>query len=285
MDNRFICVGYEDFAQKLEQAKDSLSEQMAWRVAQYSPDQLEQSAARCYATNGGSVVAVTSYGEILSLCRHGDDLSTHSIDLVEFAKECGGYKLDCYAGFEKLYKRCGFEEIGRVGWDDRKAPSDWQPAFGREDTITFELPEYDSPMSIGRERRVDHIEKKQEIVALKDHEIVIPQFESSFNAYLDWIARQDMKTEKDAERAKKGLLNLGAELSKHNISLEELNISNELLLHAANKLNQSQKERDLNHVDKEIDLDQLEFEPHHGFNQEEQDHEDQEIDFTGPGGE
>ena len=139
MDDNFKQVGYQEFATALIEAKGSLDPSSAWRVSAYDAHHYEEVNAQCYVSKMGSTVAIAMNGDIISVCRHANDSVNRGKDLINFAKQHGGFKLDCYAGLEKFYKKLGFEIVERWQWNQEYAPLDWRKEFGEEDVLFFEL--------------------------------------------------------------------------------------------------------------------------------------------------
>ena len=93
MDEMFKKVNYKEFEMALKEAKDSLSERDSWRVSAYTAEHYEDIKAKCYVSKMGSTVAIDMNGDIISVCRHGDDTMVRGKDLIEFAKQQNGYKI------------------------------------------------------------------------------------------------------------------------------------------------------------------------------------------------
>ena len=241
LDNQFISVGYEEFDRALKNAKESLSERMAWRVPELDATQCEQFSTRCYVTDFGSAVAIARDGTILSLCRHRND-PTPSVELVESAKEIGGLRIDCYAGFERLYLECGFEEVGRTGWDDRNAPHDWRPEYGKEDIISFEMP-----------REIGERERERVRVAKEKPAPVQPLYQENRDqhvreracAFIERIIHMQINNAEDEKKFERGLLYLNEKLQEHETSLRELSLPDELRQGLLDKWDEISKRQDV----------------------------------------
>lgn len=109
---------------KAEVAK--ASPESAWRVTDMSADdfEAEHKGAVCHITPGGSTCAVTTDGDIVSVCKKpGDAISGK--DLIKMAVENGGKKLDSYDGNHGFYTKCGFEPRSWCKWDDAGADEGW----------------------------------------------------------------------------------------------------------------------------------------------------------------
>ena len=129
-----------EYVDLLGKAKKSLSEaDGAWRVTQYK-DGGEfddwHPGAKMYHTDGGSTVAVAKDGDIVGVCHHAGD-SVRGKDLIKFAVENGGIKLDAYDGLFGFYTKCGFEPVSWCKWDEQFAPPDWRKGKDNPENIVF----------------------------------------------------------------------------------------------------------------------------------------------------
>jgi hypothetical protein len=154
-----IEVDPEFFSQVIPYTKSSLSPRIAWRIDEHDAEYYKSHNARCYVSPKGSALAITDDGTILSLCKHRDDHDNFlGLDMVEFAKENGGCKLQCYEGMSDWYLESGFVEIARIGWDHSSTPKGWRPEYGIEDQLVLEhldwLDDFND-CGIGRERVVE----------------------------------------------------------------------------------------------------------------------------------
>lgn len=153
MNNEFKQVDFEFFSQVVEYAKSSLSGPSSWRVDSHDAEYYRSVNAKCYVSERGSTLAISEDGAILSLCRHKADRGNFSgADMVEFAKEHGGYKIDCYSGLSRLYEECGFEVVGQIAWNRASAPKDWKPEYGQEDILSMQYYDDFNDLGLGRER-------------------------------------------------------------------------------------------------------------------------------------
>ena len=112
------------FAKSLKTAYDKMEEtapEKAWRVTVHSQQELEEEypGAKLHITDGGSTVAVTKDGDIISVCGNpGDKL--RGKDLLKLAVENGGKKLDSYSGNHGFYVKCGFEAVSWCAQQERE---------------------------------------------------------------------------------------------------------------------------------------------------------------------
>ncbi|WP_187230119.1 MULTISPECIES: hypothetical protein [unclassified Lactococcus] len=119
------------FARAVEIAKAGLNKDIAWRVTAYEPEHYVGS--KLHVSQGGSTVAISSTGDIISVCRADND-NVRGTDLLKLAVENGGTKLDSYAGNHLFYTKNGFEPISWCKWDGEYAPEGWN---GKPENIIF----------------------------------------------------------------------------------------------------------------------------------------------------
>lgn len=129
------------FAKSLKTAYDKMEEtapEKAWRVTVHSQQELEEEypGAKLHITDGGSTVAVTKDGDIISVCGNpGDKL--RGKDLLKLAVENGGKKLDSYSGNHGFYVKCGFEAVSWCEFDERYAPPGWVKGRDKPEPVIF----------------------------------------------------------------------------------------------------------------------------------------------------
>ncbi len=148
-----------DFASAVADAKATLAAKNAWRVTAHTEQELDEDypGATLHITKGGSTVAVTSDGDIISVCGNSND-TIRGRELMNLATENGGVKLDSYSGNHGFYVKCGFEPVSWCEWDDNGADEhwinqDWLKANGlKSDISTAELSKIsDSSLAVPRE--------------------------------------------------------------------------------------------------------------------------------------
>ena len=127
------------FTVAVQAAKDSRPPEDAWRVTAMSKEEFEQEhpGACCHITLGGSVVAVTKDGDIVSVCKAVDDNTTRGSQLLQMAVDAGGTKLDSYDGNHGFYASRGFEPVSWCKWDDNYAPEGWDASRDSREDIIF----------------------------------------------------------------------------------------------------------------------------------------------------
>ena len=88
------------------------------------------------APDGRTGFAVAPDGDIRNVFNHGAK-GRGSAAVIEAVTKHGGTKLDNFdTGLTKVYRRLGFEETGRMPWDDAYAPAGWDHAkYGKPDVI------------------------------------------------------------------------------------------------------------------------------------------------------
>lgn len=129
------------FAKSLKTAYDKMEEtapEKAWRVTVHSRQELEEEypGAKLHITDGGSTVAVTKDGDIISVCGNpGDKL--RGKDLLKLAVENGGKKLDSYSGNHGFYVKCGFEAVSWCEFDEQYAPPGWVKGRDKPEPVIF----------------------------------------------------------------------------------------------------------------------------------------------------
>ncbi len=129
------------FAKSLKTAYDKMEEtapEKAWRVTVHSQQELEEEypGAKLHITDGGSTVAVTKDGDIISVCGNpGDKL--RGKDLLKLAVKNGGKKLDSYSGNHGFYVKCGFEAVSWCEFDEQYAPPGWVKGRDKPEPVIF----------------------------------------------------------------------------------------------------------------------------------------------------
>lgn len=129
-----------EYVQKLSDAKKSLPESQApWRVTGYEEGlefEKEHPGAKMYHTDGGSTIAVTPDGDIVGVCHHEGD-PVRGKELLRYAIENGGKKLDAYEGLFGFYTKCGFEPVSWCEWNEEYAPKGWIKGRDNPEHIIF----------------------------------------------------------------------------------------------------------------------------------------------------
>lgn len=113
------------FKHALTTAKNSCNESIRWRVDDYSHSIRDYSEDILLISPGGSTVAVTPTGDIISVCKNQNDSTTRGKQLIEEAVKNGGVKLDSFSGNHEFYVKCGFEPVSWCEFDEQYAPPGW----------------------------------------------------------------------------------------------------------------------------------------------------------------
>ena len=129
------AIESEKFRRAILAAKASQEPEKAWRVDAHKPsDYIDD---QLYVSDGGSTIAITPDGDIISVCKNKSDTATKGKDLLKKAVEMGGVKLDSYEGNHDFYIKCGFEPVSWCEWNEKFAPDDWNPERDRPEPIIF----------------------------------------------------------------------------------------------------------------------------------------------------
>ena len=124
------------FKKKFDKAKSTLPKGGEWRVddthaiRDYKNDKL-------FVFKGGSVVAVTPKGDIISVCKNMKGAERGS-DLLRLAVENGGDRLDAFGrGLYQFYTKNGFEPVSWTRFNVQYAPHDWVKGRDRKEPVIF----------------------------------------------------------------------------------------------------------------------------------------------------
>ena len=128
----------EEFAEIIKTAKTQVPQMDAWRVDAHTKE--EYNNVKLFASKGGSCVAIKPDGDIISVCKNSNDKGTKGSDLIRYAVDNGGVKLDSYAGNHGFYTKNGFEPVAYVTFNEEYAPSDWKKnvtGYKKEDIVFY----------------------------------------------------------------------------------------------------------------------------------------------------
>ena len=124
------------FKRDFDLAKSTIPKGGEWRVDDtYTVKDYE--GKKLFELDGGSVVAVTDSGDIVSVCKNhsGDDRGK---DLLRVAVANGGTKLDAFGdGLYQFYTKNGFEPVSWTPFDEKYAPHDWVKGRDNPEPVIF----------------------------------------------------------------------------------------------------------------------------------------------------
>ena len=132
----------KEFNKIFNEARQSCGEEERWRVAKHSESDYINHNCKMYATKDGSTFAITSKGDIISVCVNQNSKTDRGKDLMETAKNLGGKSLDCYDHLVGFYIKCGFTPVSRCDGDEsilEQYVDDWKKQYGVEDVVFFAL--------------------------------------------------------------------------------------------------------------------------------------------------
>ena len=136
-NNNFTPADPMMFKHALTTAKTSCNESIRWRVDDYSHSIRDYSEDILLISPGGSTVAVTPTGDIISVCKNQNDSTTRGKELIQMAVKNGGVKLDSFSGNHEFYVKCGFEPVSWCEFDEQYAPPGWVKGRDEPEPIIF----------------------------------------------------------------------------------------------------------------------------------------------------
>ena len=131
---KFNKTSPSKFELKMTEAKDTIPEKERWRVDVHTEEDYNRD--KLFTTPGGSCVAIESNGNIISVCKHKDDI-VKGRDLLRHAIKNGGDRLDAFSGLYGFYLKQGFKPISWTPFDERYAPAGWNKERDRAEPIIF----------------------------------------------------------------------------------------------------------------------------------------------------
>lgn len=124
------------FKRDFDLAKSTIPKGAEWRVDDtYTVEDYE--GKKLFELDGGSVVAVTDNGDIVSVCKNlnGNDKGS---DLLRIAIANGGDRLDAFGdGLYEFYTKNGFEPVSWTPFDEEYAPHDWVKGRDNPEPVIF----------------------------------------------------------------------------------------------------------------------------------------------------
>lgn len=136
---KFGGASTKNFVKSLSEAKATVPEESRWRVDTYTEETMdrEHPGANLHVTDGGSTVAVTSDGDIISVC-HKEGDTQRGRDLLEAAVANGGTKLDAFGPvLYSFYTRNKFEPVSWTPFNKDYAPEGWDASRDSEEPVIF----------------------------------------------------------------------------------------------------------------------------------------------------
>lgn len=128
----------QEFIDSLKKAVNTVDDRFAWRV-EVSDDIANYYDCRMFITENGSTLAIREDGDIISVCafkENGESLDS-SRALLEFATRNGGDRLDSFDGNYGFYRRCGFEPVTHIEFNEEYAPPGWIKGKDDPENVIF----------------------------------------------------------------------------------------------------------------------------------------------------
>lgn len=125
------------FSNDVAKAKETQPAKDKWRVDVHTSKEYDEKGAKCYTTAGGSTVAVTDKGDIISVCKNTNDTTSSGRDLLKLAVKNGGTKLDSFEGNHGFYAKCGFEPVSWTPFSHEYKPKGWESPRDKEEAVVF----------------------------------------------------------------------------------------------------------------------------------------------------
>ena len=127
-----------EFTSALIEAKENVAPKDAWRVSSPTAEAFDEEHpnAKKYVTKGGSTIAITPDGDIVGVCHNRDDAVSGS-DMLAFAVNNGGKKLDAFSKLWRFYSKNGFEPVSWTPFNEQYAPPGWEKGRDEPEPIIF----------------------------------------------------------------------------------------------------------------------------------------------------
>lgn len=126
----------KQFNKAISNAKDSRPKGDKWRVDVHTPEEYEEKGCKCFTTDGGSTIAITKDGDIISVCKNSSDKISGKVIMAEAVRQ-GGKKLDSFRGNHEFYVACGFEPVSWTPFNKEYAPDGWKESGCSEEPVIF----------------------------------------------------------------------------------------------------------------------------------------------------
>lgn len=134
IDEKLSITDSVTFHSKIEKAKASLSEENRWRVDIHDVEDYKND--KLFVSKGGSCVAVEPNGNIISVCKkQGDNINGK--DLIKYAVESGGDRLDAFSYLYGFYVKQGFEPVSWTPFNEEYAPEGWNKNRDKPEPVIF----------------------------------------------------------------------------------------------------------------------------------------------------
>lgn len=160
----------EEFHNVLKSAKESVLPAERWRVDLHPIEDYKND--KLFLSEGGSCVAVEPNGNIISVCRRDGDI-VRGKDLLRYAVENGGDRLDAFSGLYNFYVKQGFEPVSWIPFDEEYAPDGWDKT--RDDSEQVIFYKYTGKLTTESKgdflKRVKSAEDYSTAMAIRDKEI------------------------------------------------------------------------------------------------------------------
>lgn len=135
-DVRMKKVTSKEFSVAVSKAKNSHSTLDKWRITASDAGHYDETESECYVSQNGDTVAVTSKGDIISVCTNLPSIKGRGSKLMQFAIEHGGDRLDSYAGNHRFYTKCGFEPVSWTPFNAQFADG-WEESGCEPEHVIF----------------------------------------------------------------------------------------------------------------------------------------------------
>lgn len=119
----FMKIDGQEMYDTFRIAKESQPNELGWRVSSYYSIQ-DYDGFDNYKAIDNSVFSIHD-GDIISVCTKFGG-AVHGTELLKYALENGGKKLDCYERLFSYYTKQGFCPVSWCKWDDEYAPPEWK---------------------------------------------------------------------------------------------------------------------------------------------------------------
>lgn len=126
------------FKDALDAARESRGVEDRWRVDDtHNAQWYKDHGAVLVKSKGGSVLAVTKDGDIVSVCKMRGDKTTTGAEMMRMAVARGGVKLDSFSGNHAFYAKNGFMPVSWTNFDENYAPKGWKESWMGHEPVVF----------------------------------------------------------------------------------------------------------------------------------------------------